>query len=150
MKYDIKRSCYIDEFMNPLDFVKIFCAGTYKTETKKESHDGKMIGKCSKCEKSESDNVKLLKDVESLTLEIKSMKDEKESDNKQILEMREVCESLESENVKLLSDVNSLTVENKILTEKEKDFESKRKSSENEDFWIKLENKNLKENETKF
>ncbi|MFS7946929.1 hypothetical protein Hanom_Chr06g00542121 [Helianthus anomalus] len=124
--------------------------GTYMTETKKESHDGEMNGKCSKCVKSEADNVKLLKDVESLTLEIKGLKDEKEYDNKQILKMREICESLKSENVKLLSDVNSLTAENKILTEKEKDFESKRKSSEKEDFWIKLENKNLKENETKF
>ncbi|MFS7904324.1 hypothetical protein Hanom_Chr01g00034731 [Helianthus anomalus] len=35
MKYDIKRGCYIDENMNPLDFTKFFCAGTYKTETKK-------------------------------------------------------------------------------------------------------------------
>ncbi|MFS7975977.1 hypothetical protein Hanom_Chr10g00887031 [Helianthus anomalus] len=33
MKYDIKMGCYIDENMNPLDFVKIFCADTYKTET---------------------------------------------------------------------------------------------------------------------
>ncbi|MFS7947033.1 hypothetical protein Hanom_Chr06g00543261 [Helianthus anomalus] len=29
MKYDIKRGCYIDENMNPLDFVKNFCEGTY-------------------------------------------------------------------------------------------------------------------------
>ncbi|MFS7994820.1 hypothetical protein Hanom_Chr12g01110621 [Helianthus anomalus] len=34
LKYDMKRDCYIDENMNPLDFVKIFCAGTYKSETK--------------------------------------------------------------------------------------------------------------------
>ncbi|KAM0037654.1 putative transcription factor interactor and regulator CCHC(Zn) family [Helianthus debilis subsp. tardiflorus] len=38
----------------------------------------------------------------------------------------------------------------KKIAEFEKDFESKSKSSESEDFWIKLENKNLKENETRF
>ncbi|KAJ0880009.1 hypothetical protein HanRHA438_Chr10g0458011 [Helianthus annuus] len=32
----------------------------------------------------------------------------------------------------------------------EKEFESKKKYSEDEDFWTKLENKNLKANETKF
>ncbi|MFS7917091.1 hypothetical protein Hanom_Chr03g00184961 [Helianthus anomalus] len=32
--YDNKRGCYIDKNANPLDFVKIFCAGTYETETK--------------------------------------------------------------------------------------------------------------------
>ncbi|KAJ0752725.1 hypothetical protein HanPI659440_Chr09g0327591 [Helianthus annuus] len=119
-------------------------------ETKKESHDGKMNGKCSICEKSEADNVKLLKDVGSLTLENKTLKIEKKADDEQILELRLNCEKLKSENDKLLNDLNSLTSENKILKEKEKDFASKRKSSENEDFWIKLENKNLKANETKF
>ncbi|MFS8006559.1 hypothetical protein Hanom_Chr14g01250651 [Helianthus anomalus] len=77
MKYEIKRGCYIDENMSPLDFVKIFCAGTYKTETKEiskneeseKSETSSSETVCSKCDKSESDNVKLLKDVESLTLE---------------------------------------------------------------------------------
>ncbi|KAJ0577729.1 hypothetical protein HanIR_Chr05g0239331 [Helianthus annuus] len=105
---------------------------------------------CSKCDNFKADNDKLLKDAESLTLEIKKLKDEKQSDDKQILEMRGNCKQLKSENVKLLSNLNSLTLENKVLKEKEKDFESKKKSSENEDFWIKLENKNLKANETKF
>ncbi|MFS7888598.1 hypothetical protein Hanom_Chr00s000001g01597101 [Helianthus anomalus] len=136
MKYDIKRGCYIDEYMNPLNFVKIFCAGTYKIETKKEVVDREINGKCSKCEKSIADNVKLMKDVESLTLKIRSMKDDKESDDKKILEMREMCEKLKSENVKLLNDLNSLTSEDKNLKEKEKDFVDKRKSSENEDLWI--------------
>ncbi|MFS7977583.1 hypothetical protein Hanom_Chr10g00905691 [Helianthus anomalus] len=150
MKYDIKRGCYIDENMNPLDFVKFFCAGTYKTETKKEVGEEEMNGKCSKCEKSEADNVKLLKNVESLTLENKTLEIEKKAADEQILKLRLNCERLKSENDKLLNDLNSLTSKNKILKEKEKDFESKRKSSENENFWIKLEKKNLKENETKF
>ncbi|MFS7951727.1 hypothetical protein Hanom_Chr07g00598541 [Helianthus anomalus] len=30
LNYDMKRGCYIDENMNPFDFVKLFCAGTYK------------------------------------------------------------------------------------------------------------------------
>ncbi|KAJ0726300.1 putative transcription factor interactor and regulator CCHC(Zn) family [Helianthus annuus] len=109
-----------------------------------------MNEKCSKCEKSEADNVKLLKEVESLTLENKTLKIDKKADDEQILELRLNCEKLKSENDKLLNDLNSLTSENKILKENEKDFESKRKSSEDEDFWIKLENKNLKENETRF
>ena len=38
----------------------------------------------------------------------------------------------------------------KKIKELEKEFESKKKSSEDEDFWIKLENKNLKASESKF
>ncbi|MFS8001454.1 hypothetical protein Hanom_Chr13g01190561 [Helianthus anomalus] len=158
LKYGMKRGCYMDENANPLDFVKIFCAGTYKLEAEKvpKFEESVKIGSsisesaCSKCDKSEADKVKLLKDAESLTLEIKNLKDEKKSGDKQILEMREVCEKVKSENVKLLSDLNSLTLENKIIKEKEKDFESKIKSLESDDFWIKLENKNLKENEANF
>ncbi|MFS8010481.1 hypothetical protein Hanom_Chr14g01297631 [Helianthus anomalus] len=71
MKYDVKRGCYIDETMNPLDFVKFFCADTYKTETKdiskneesKKDETARSELVCSKCDKFEADNVKLLKDV---------------------------------------------------------------------------------------
>ena len=63
--------------------------------------------------------------------------------------LQENCEKLKIENDKLLGKLNSLTSENKILKENVKIFESKQKSSENEDFWIKLENKNLKVNEVK-
>ncbi|KAM0027605.1 hypothetical protein Hdeb2414_s0019g00542151 [Helianthus debilis subsp. tardiflorus] len=73
---------------------------------------------CSKCENFESDNAKLLKDVESLTLEIKNMKHEKKSNEKQIHEIHENFENLKFENVKLLSGLNNLTLENKVLKEK--------------------------------
>ncbi|MFS7904862.1 hypothetical protein Hanom_Chr01g00041021 [Helianthus anomalus] len=59
LKYDIKRKCYIDGDMNPLDSVNIFCAGTYKTETKeipkKEESSSEYV--CTKCDKSESNNI---------------------------------------------------------------------------------------------
>ncbi|KAJ0518516.1 hypothetical protein HanLR1_Chr11g0416091 [Helianthus annuus] len=132
--------------------------GTYKIEkeqapkneesVKNKSSNSESV--CFKCNNFKTDNDKLLKDAESLTSEVKKLKDEKQTDAKQILDLQGNCVKLKSENVKLLNDLNSLTSENKILKEKEKDFESKRKSSENEDFWIKLENKNLKANETKF
>ncbi|MFS8025077.1 hypothetical protein Hanom_Chr16g01470701 [Helianthus anomalus] len=135
LKYDIKRGCYIDDNMNPLDFVKIFCAGTYKTGTeeiskneeskKNETSNSEPV--CSKCDESRADNVKLLKDVESLTLENKKLKEnEKEFQNKITV--------LENEKLKI-----------------EKDFENKIKTLENEDvFWIKLEKKSFKEKETEF
>ncbi|MFS7935626.1 hypothetical protein Hanom_Chr05g00405791 [Helianthus anomalus] len=61
----LKRGCYIDENMNPLDFVKIFCTGTYKMEDEKiQKNEASMkFGSstsecvCSKCDKSEGDNV---------------------------------------------------------------------------------------------
>ncbi|MFS7936342.1 hypothetical protein Hanom_Chr05g00414441 [Helianthus anomalus] len=95
MIYDNKRGCYIDENANPLDFVKIFCEGTYKIEKKEISKNEESVklgssnseSACSKCDKSEANNVKLLKDVDCLTLEIKNLKDEKKSYDKQILGM---------------------------------------------------------------
>ncbi|MFS7953193.1 hypothetical protein Hanom_Chr07g00615681 [Helianthus anomalus] len=83
IKYDTKRSCYIDEIMNPLDSVKIFCAGTNKTETEviskneesKKNETSRSELACSKCDESNADNVKLLKDVESLTLDNKNLKE---------------------------------------------------------------------------
>ncbi|KAJ0526796.1 putative transcription factor interactor and regulator CCHC(Zn) family [Helianthus annuus] len=84
MRYDIKRGCYIDKDSNPLDFVKLFCAGTYE----------KMIEDGSKCEKSEADSMKLLKDVESLTLENNTLKNEKKADDEHIQGLRLNCEKL--------------------------------------------------------
>ncbi|XP_021980031.1 uncharacterized G-patch domain protein DDB_G0278987-like [Helianthus annuus] len=73
---------------------------TYKMETKeiskKEESSSESV--CTKCEKSEADNIKLLKNVESLTLEIQALKDEKKVDEKQILEIQENSENLKSEN----------------------------------------------------
>ncbi|KAJ0742885.1 putative transcription factor interactor and regulator CCHC(Zn) family [Helianthus annuus] len=108
----------------------------------KKAEDVKMTEKCSKCDKSESDNAKLLKDMESLTLENKTLKIEKKADDEQILELRLNYEKLKSENDKLLKNIESLLLENK-------DFEKIK--SENKDVsWIKLENKVLKEKETEF
>ncbi|KAM0057529.1 putative transcription factor interactor and regulator CCHC(Zn) family [Helianthus debilis subsp. tardiflorus] len=222
LKYDIKRKCYIDDSMNPFDFVKLFRAGTDKMETKDapkdeesaESGSSSSASACSKCDSFKTENDKLLKVAESLTLEIKELKDKKQADESQILDLQENCEKLKAENDKLLVGLNSLTFDNKKLNEKvkgleieksrsekefqnqmkiledgrnvfsqnniekqklinshlqkiiklekesecarkkieklEKELESKKKSSEDEDFWIKLENKNLKANETKF
>ncbi|KAJ0599019.1 hypothetical protein HanIR_Chr03g0100111 [Helianthus annuus] len=224
MKYDIKRGCYIDNNGNPLDFVKIFCAGTIREkeeDTSKAKESVKNATVCFKCDSFKIDYDKLLKNVESLTSEVKKLKDEKQIDEKQILMVQSICEKLKAENDKLLDGLNSLTFENKKLKEKEKVFgekiknfeiekskiekdfqnqmkiledgrnvfsknniekqkvlnshlqkiiklekegecaqvkikklekelESKQKSSEDEDFWIKLENKNLKANESKF
>ncbi|MFS7938565.1 hypothetical protein Hanom_Chr05g00441231 [Helianthus anomalus] len=91
MKYDMKRGCYINENMNPLDFVNFFCAATYKIETEviskneesKKNETSSSEPVCSKCDKSREDNVKLLKEVESLTLENENLKEnEKELQNK--------------------------------------------------------------------
>ncbi|MFS7998264.1 hypothetical protein Hanom_Chr12g01151631 [Helianthus anomalus] len=80
MKYDFRRGCFLDENLNPADMVKIFLAGTYKTKTKdmskneefKKDETSKCEVVCSKCDKFEANNVKLLKDVESLILENKN------------------------------------------------------------------------------
>ncbi|KAJ0548176.1 putative transcription factor interactor and regulator CCHC(Zn) family [Helianthus annuus] len=64
--------------------------------------------------------------------------------------IQESCEKLKAENDKLLGGLDSLTFENRKLKENIKVFENKQKSSEDEDFWIKLENKNLKASESKF
>ncbi|KAJ0899256.1 hypothetical protein HanRHA438_Chr08g0366421 [Helianthus annuus] len=160
--YDMKRGCYIDNNRNPLDLVTIFGAGTYQIErehvpkveesVKNETSCSETI--CFKCDSFKTENDKLLKDAESLTSEVKKLEDEKQTDEKQILVLQGNFEKLKAENDKLLSNLNSLTFENKKLKEKikelEEKFESKKKSLEDEDFWIKLENKNLKANETKF
>ncbi|MFS7935229.1 hypothetical protein Hanom_Chr05g00401021 [Helianthus anomalus] len=80
-KYDIKRVCYIDENMNPLNIGNVFLVGTFrKKSSQKESSSGTV---CLKCDKSEADNVKRLKDLEILTLENKILKQkEKELENK--------------------------------------------------------------------
>ncbi|KAJ0457967.1 hypothetical protein HanIR_Chr15g0779801 [Helianthus annuus] len=199
LKYDFKRGCYIDNVGNPLDFVKLFCAGKFmesgeKAPKAEESMKNETM--CSTCDNFKTDNDKLVRDIESLASEVKKLKDEKHVAEKQILSLEKDCEKLKAENNKLLSDFNSLTLKNqefegqvKILEdgknvfsknniekqkminshlqkivelEKEgesaqkrikelvKELESKKKSSEDEDFWIKLENKNLKANESKF
>ncbi|MFS8026478.1 putative transcription factor interactor and regulator CCHC(Zn) family [Helianthus anomalus] len=186
----------LDEFIELVNRVR---EGITKIEESKKDETSKCEVVCSKCEKSEADSVKLLKDVESLTLENNTLK----NDDEQIQGLRLNYEKLRSDNDKLLKNLESLLLENKIfkklendfksqmkilqderdifgknnlekqseinshlakiiqleheavdaqkkIAEFEKDFESKRKSSESEDFWIKLENKNLKENETRF
>ncbi|KAJ0601722.1 putative transcription factor interactor and regulator CCHC(Zn) family [Helianthus annuus] len=149
--YDMKRGCYIDDNRNPLDLVTIFGAGTYKIEKEqvpKVEESVKSV--CFKCDNFKTDNDKLVKDAESLALEIKKLREEKQADEKQILIIQESCEKLKAENDKLLGGLDSLTFENRKLKENIKVFENKQKSSEDEDFWIKLENKNLKASESKF
>ncbi|KAJ0533433.1 hypothetical protein HanIR_Chr09g0408371 [Helianthus annuus] len=45
MKYDIKRGCYIDKDINPLDFIKKFSVGTFKTDStpKNEESEKKHV-----------------------------------------------------------------------------------------------------------
>ncbi|KAJ0531882.1 hypothetical protein HanIR_Chr09g0390521 [Helianthus annuus] len=199
MKYDFKRGCYIDNNGNPLDFVKMFCAGTFiakEEESPKAEKSVKNETKCSKCDNVKTDNDKLVKDMTSLASEVKKLNDEKHVAENQILWLHENCEKLKTENDRLLNDFNSLTLKNQEFEEQmkiledgrnvfsknniekqkminshlkkiielekegecaqmkirklEKELESKQKSSEDEDFWIKLENKNLKANESKF
>ncbi|MFS8023207.1 hypothetical protein Hanom_Chr16g01448781 [Helianthus anomalus] len=143
MKYDIKRGCYIDENMNPLDFVKFFCARTYKTETKqipkkeeseelvslnsepvlnKEVVVNAPIFDHSSDEESDGESVQ----VEKTQVEkIPAFKVEKKADDIQILEMCLNCEKSKSDNVKLLKDVESLTLENKISKKMKKNFKTK-------------------------
>ncbi|KAJ0477299.1 hypothetical protein HanHA300_Chr13g0486851 [Helianthus annuus] len=73
---------------------------------------------CSKCDELKADNVKLLKDVESLTLEVKNLKEkEKEFENK--------IKSSENEDF-------WIKFENKNFKEKETKFQSQIKVLENE------------------
>ncbi|MFS7932432.1 hypothetical protein Hanom_Chr04g00367821 [Helianthus anomalus] len=102
-----------------------------------KADDKQIPVKCLNCEKSESDDAKLLIDAESLALEIKKLKNETQADIKQILALQGNCEKLKSENDKLLSNLNSLTLDNKKLKENGKLFEDKIKSFENEK--LKLE-----------
>ncbi|KAJ0534075.1 hypothetical protein HanIR_Chr09g0415681 [Helianthus annuus] len=120
--------------MNPVDFVKLFCAGTYKmeisynskNEESVESGSSSSASVCSKCNSFKTENDKLLKDAESLTSEVKKLEDVKQADDKQILMLKEKCEKIKAENDKLLDGLNNLKFENKFLKEKEKDFESKK------------------------
>ncbi|KAJ0444580.1 hypothetical protein HanIR_Chr16g0833371 [Helianthus annuus] len=192
-----------------------------KVEESVKNETSNSASVCFTCDNLKIENDKLVKDAESLTLEVKELKNRKQTDDNQILVLQGNCEKLKAENDKLLSNLNSLTFENKKLKEKEKVFEekvkgfeiektkiekdfqnqmkiledgrdvfsknniekqkminshlqkiiklekegecakkkikelekeleSKQKSSEDLDFWIKLENKNLKANETKF
>ncbi|MFS7911116.1 putative transcription factor interactor and regulator CCHC(Zn) family [Helianthus anomalus] len=224
LKYDLKRGCYINNNGNPLDFVNMFCAGTFiakEEESPKAEESVKNETMCSKCDNVKTDNDKLVKVIGSLASEVKKLKDEKHAAKNQILILKENCEKLKAENDKLLVGLNSLTFENKKLKDKEKVFEGKikdfeieksksekefqnqlkiledrrnvfsknniekqkminshlqkiiklekegecvqkrikelekeleckQKSSEDLDFWIKIENKNLKVNESKF
>ncbi|MFS7910519.1 putative transcription factor interactor and regulator CCHC(Zn) family [Helianthus anomalus] len=110
------------------------------------------------CEKLKAENDKLLAGLNSLTFE--KSKSEKEFQNQmKILEdERNVFSQNNIEKQKLINShlqkIISFEKENESARKKiemlEIEFESKKKSSEDEDFWIKLENKNLKENESKF
>ncbi|KAF5821213.1 hypothetical protein HanXRQr2_Chr01g0011201 [Helianthus annuus] len=83
--YDMKRGCYIDDNENPIDFVTIFGAGTYKIEkeqvpkveefVKYETSNSASV--CFKCDNFKTENDKLLKDAESLTSKVKKLEDEK-------------------------------------------------------------------------
>ncbi|KAJ0433365.1 hypothetical protein HanIR_Chr17g0869461 [Helianthus annuus] len=199
LKYDFKRGCYIDNNGNPLDFVKIFCAGTFiakEEEAPKAEESVENETMCSKCDNVKTDNDKLVKDMASLASEVKKLKDKKHTAENQIIWLHENCEKLKAENDKLLNDFNSVALKKQEFEEQmkiledgrnvfsknniekqkminshlqkiiklekegecaqmkikklEKELESKQKSSEDLDFWIKLENKNLKANESKF
>ncbi|MFS7953365.1 hypothetical protein Hanom_Chr07g00617681 [Helianthus anomalus] len=57
MKYNNKRGYYLDENANPLDFIKIFCAGTFRTKEEEASKVEEYVkfgssssnSVCSKC-----------------------------------------------------------------------------------------------------
>ncbi|KAJ0575847.1 hypothetical protein HanIR_Chr05g0217471 [Helianthus annuus] len=100
-----------------------------KESVKNES--SRFASVCSNCHNFKTVNAKLVKDAESLALEIKKLNNKKKADEKQILDLQGICEKLKVENGKLLGSVNSLTLETKGLKENEKVFESKQKSSEN-------------------
>ncbi|MFS7923087.1 putative transcription factor interactor and regulator CCHC(Zn) family [Helianthus anomalus] len=113
------------------------------------------------CGKLRYDNDKLLKIVESLSLENNNFKRMENDFKSQIKILQDEREIFGKNNLEKQSEINShlakiIRLEHEVedaqkkIAEFEKDFESKRKSSENEDFWIKLENENLKENETRF
>ncbi|KAJ0558449.1 hypothetical protein HanIR_Chr07g0336481 [Helianthus annuus] len=97
---------------------------------KNEADDQKILEMCLNCEKSKSENVKLLNDVDSLTLEIKRLKEkEKEFENK--------IKASEKEDF-------WIKLENKNLKENETKFQDQIKVLENEKFVLE---KNKFENE---
>ncbi|MFS7910985.1 hypothetical protein Hanom_Chr02g00112631 [Helianthus anomalus] len=78
----------------------------------KKADDEKMSEKCLKCDKFESNNVKLLKDVESLTMENKKLKEnEKDFENKIKISEHE--------------DIFWIKLENKVLKEQQTEFKIK-------------------------
>ncbi|KAJ0907957.1 hypothetical protein HanRHA438_Chr07g0305011 [Helianthus annuus] len=131
------------------------------------------------CEKLKVENDKLLSDLNSLTFENKKLKEKEKVFEEKIKDFAIEKSRSEKEfqnQMKILEDGRNVFSQNNIekqklinsylqkiiklekececarkkIEELEKELESKKKSSEDEDFWINLENKNLKANESKF
>ncbi|KAJ0615512.1 hypothetical protein HanIR_Chr02g0080031 [Helianthus annuus] len=85
----------------------------------KKAEDVKMTEKCSRCDKFESDNVKLLSDLDSLTLENKILK-EKDSKVGESVKNASICfkcDNFKTDNDKLIKGAKILALEIKKLTD---------------------------------
>ncbi|KAJ0575760.1 putative transcription factor interactor and regulator CCHC(Zn) family [Helianthus annuus] len=125
-----------------------------KLKDEKHVAENQILSLEKDCEKLKAENDKLLIDFNSLTLknqefegQVKILEDEKSVFSKNNIEKQKMINSHLQKIVELEKEGESAQ---KRIKELEKELESKKKSSEDEDFWIKLENKNLKANESKF
>ncbi|MCG5051297.1 hypothetical protein L2164_21770, partial [Pectobacterium brasiliense] len=125
-----------------------------KLKDEKHAAENQILWLHEKCENLKAENDKLLNDFNSLTL-----KNQEFEEQMKILEdWRNVFSKNNIEKQKMINSHLQKIVElekegeraQKRIKELVKELESKKKSSEDEDFWIKLENKNLKANESKF
>ncbi|MFS7953357.1 putative transcription factor interactor and regulator CCHC(Zn) family [Helianthus anomalus] len=143
-----------------------------KLEDVKHADDKQILILKENCEKLKVENNKLLSNFNSLMLKsqkfeekVKNCENEKTKIEKDFQKQMKILEDgrnvFSKNNIEKQKMINShlqkiikLEKEGECARKKikklEKDLESKKKSSEDEDFWIKLENKNLKANESKF
>ncbi|KAJ0693654.1 putative transcription factor interactor and regulator CCHC(Zn) family [Helianthus annuus] len=106
------------------------------------------------CEKLKAENDKLLVGFNSLTLknqefegQVKILEDGRNVFSKNNIEKQKMINSHLQKIIELEKEGENAQ---KKIKELAKELENKQKSSEDLDFWIKLENKNLKANESKF
>ncbi|KAJ0484226.1 putative transcription factor interactor and regulator CCHC(Zn) family [Helianthus annuus] len=125
-----------------------------KLKDEKHAAENQILWLHENCEKLKAENEKLLNDFNSLTLknqefegQMKILEDGRNVFSKNNIEKQKMINSHLQKIVELEKEGECAQ---KKIKELEKELESKQKSSEDLDFWIKLENKNLKANESKF
>ncbi|KAJ0496012.1 hypothetical protein HanIR_Chr12g0615361 [Helianthus annuus] len=125
-----------------------------KLKDEKHVAENQILSLEKDCEKLKAENDKLLVDFNSLTLknqefegQVKILEDGRNVFSKNNIEKQKMINSHLQKIVELEKEGESAQ---KRIKELVKELEIKQKSSEDLDFWIKLENKNLKANESKF
>ncbi|KAJ0588657.1 putative transcription factor interactor and regulator CCHC(Zn) family [Helianthus annuus] len=115
-----------------------------KLKDEKQNDDKQILILKEMCEKMKIEKSKIEKDFQN---QMKIFEDGRDVFSKNNIEKQKMINSHLQKIIKLEKECECAR---KKVEELKKKLESKQKSSEDEDFWIKLENKNLKANESKF